>query len=331
MPPLLDSALELQATMPPGDNSGGMDLPPGVLPPAGKAGGATTPSEALAILRSREQCASDTIFNSMISTTMSADLNDSGNGDIVTGSLFSFVLALGVGLLVVGHRFESASLATSFGLVLWLVTFLVFQVSGIVGRVNGEQAAQDLPCDFALYVAFGACIVIISIVYLLYFVFGIIKPVLDFLTGFTLGAIGMVVLFCYIEAASVTGVGDVTQVGSTVNVENADLGMLDPRNKSLLYAYEGLSLFVAIVCGVIAIFFMPVISKALRCIVGGLCTAVGCSGLYTLSQRQTMPALPYWSIMIGSAVAGFIWQSYGEKPQHTKAEYAPTESSPLKR
>ena len=319
MPPLggsptLHAAVSLQAAAP-------------STPAGGKAGG-----DPLAILRQSEQCASDQVFNAILSTTMTVSNDTENRHDIIMGSLFSLLLALGLGLLIAGGRFERASLAMSFALVLWLVTFLLVQVSGIIGRIQGLAAVADLPCDFALYCAFAVCAAITVVIYLLYCIFGLIRPVLDFITGFTLGAVGMLVVFCFIETASITGVDDVSQVGQTAHIERSSLGLLDPQARDLLYAYEGFSLFVAIAFGVFAIFFMPVVSKALRCAVGGLCTAVGCSGLYTLAHNgATMDALPYWGIMIGSAVAGFFWQSFTERPQHTKAEYAPTESSPLKR
>merc|ERR1712183_314648 len=108
--------------------------------------------------------------------------------------------------------------------------------------------------------------------------------------------------------------------------------MVYATNKTPLYVYGALGVFVAIVCGVLAIYLAPVIGVLLRCASGGFAFAQGVSGLVGVSGG-TLPPVWFYVIFAATGVAGAIWQlfyikTYG-KSEKAKGKMASTEKSSL--
>jgi len=130
----------------------------------------------------------------------------------------------------------------------------------------------------------------------------LLRCLLKFLMGFTLGFLGMVVVF--------------------VILEQADGGyMLQSEHSLELWLYLGATLLVAILLGVIAIYFMFVVGILLRCAAGSFAFAQGIAGLVFACSggTSTLAIWAYYVIFGGTGILAMIYQIWQEYQAQKKA------------
>ena len=174
------------------------------------------------------------------------------------------MLAVGLGLLILGAKFEASCLLFAFGSILFLATFVMaYAAVFVAGAVESVAGGVALPenCDWPLILSIALTIVGELVLAILFLALAIVRPVLNFVQGFTLGALAMLVLFVLIEQSS-------------------RWSMLLAPDHTPLFIYLGCSAAVAVAAGIIAIFLLPLVGILLRCSAGGWNLAMGIAGIY---------------------------------------------------
>jgi len=217
--------------------------------------------------------------------------------------LLSLLIVFGTGLLVFGACFQTASIFVALGIVLFLVT-------AIVGTPLLLQNPHIDHCWVPLGFALGLTLGILLALGLVFYFCSLLTKLRDFLVGFTLGLLGMLITFIAIQQA--------THWEWTTHYE---------QNKPALIGYVCGTVVVGIIVGVISIWFLPVLGILLRCAVGGISLAVATNGLVG-QHGGALPAYAFYLIFIGTAVLGAIWQFMHLERSKREAEPQGTHARP---
>jgi len=241
-------------------------------------------------------CLSDTIFRALLS--MPSELINAD--DVALQEVyFSVLLIFGLGLLALGALFEDSSKIVCFGAITWVGSFITIYMTN-----TNEVGACEWPLICATLITVGGLLALALVMLCMRF----LQPLLDFVMGFTLGALGMLVLFFVIEHAS-----------------NWEIVLTDDRAAE--YTYASVAIIIAIICGVIGIYFMPVIGVLLRCATGGFLLAIGIMGLVEVCTGDPLDAIYFYLLFGGTGGIGALWQLYhlrklaekkGEKSEKTR-------------
>jgi len=227
-----------------------------------------------------EDCLSDAVFDSLLS--MPSTLVEADSKAELMGVMIA-LLVIGLGLLVIGHLFEVTFLVVSVCSILFIGSFICLYIFAGAG---GEIAilAEANACVWPFGVSIGLTVATGLVLAAIFWCMHTIRGLINFITGFTLGLLSMLVLFVIIET-------------------NTDWAMVLTTDRTGLYLYASLTAVAAIVAGVLAIFFLPLIHILLRCACGGFLVAVGINGLV---ESSTGTALPSWAFHVIFAVSGAV-------------------------
>ena len=239
---------------------------------------------------------SEAIFRALLSAPTSLANSDSHATAYV---FFSLLIVLGLGLLIFGARFETLTIMLSFGTSIFTGTFVfAFAASPIAG--SAAHLPSGLTCELPLMLATGVTFLLLLIMLIIRCTLAIVQPVLDFLQGFTLGTIGMVVLF-------------------VVLLQATNFSIL--TEKPVLYAFGGVAVVAAVVAGCLAIYFLPIMGLILRCAAGGFAFAIGVQGIYnTASPTAPLPQIAFLILIAASAGSGALYQMFCSGPSKEKKE-----------
>jgi len=249
-----------------------------------------------------QTCLSDEVFRGLLSMPTQASHADA---NVVAITLFVFLILLGLGLLLFGAVFDRLFRNVAFGLVFWLITFV-----GTYAFLIVDNRSEH--CVWPIITATVVTLVVALAIYILQRLLDVLRPLFNFLTGFTLGALAMLVLFIFIEQAT-------------------DWSMLVSEERLPLYGFAVGTILVAIIGGVGAMYFLPVVDILLRCAAGGYAFASGVSGICSNLNSPLEPHFIFYLIFGGSALAGALLQLCYTRRQKAaeQAEGKPSEASRL--
>jgi len=244
-------------------------------------------------------CISDEIFRGLLTMPIEASHADASTVSI---AVFVFLILLGLGLLFLGVCFERLFHTIAFGTVFFLATF--------VGTYAFLIVENEDQCVGPLIIAVVATLLAALAIYILQRLLALLSPLFNFLTGFTLGALGMLVLFIVIE-------------------QNSEWSMLVSTEKLPLYAYAAGTVLVAIIGGIGALYFLPVVDVLLRCAAGGFAFSSGVCGLVSTLDHP-LEEYVFLLLFAGSAGVGALFQlCYARRKKAAEAKEKPTEASSL--
>ena len=252
--------------------------------------------------------ASDILFHSLLTLPGAISNADSSVLPLI---LFIVLTVLGIGLLVVGSRFEKLLMSVSLGMIMYVALF-VFTYIAI--EVNEEQTGETANFrDWPLVVAAVVTIALLVVLRILFCLLSFIQPLLDFLVGFVLGAVLCLVGFIFLMAVN-------------------DFAFFREAERDLVpvYLFGGLAVLISVIFGVIGIYFLPIVGVALRCAAGGFMLAEGVQGIVGIAGGEPIPSWAFFTIFGVSAGAGLILQLfvYGRKPKQGVDESTPLASAP---
>ena len=237
-------------------------------------------------------CVSSNIFNGLVGNLASTEAGSYTASYVVFGVL----IFIGVLLLVFGGYYQTTAAGIALGAVLFLGSFLLLTpLIQMDPDVNG--------CLAPLLVAAAFTVAMLIVMWLIACICHLLRCLLKFLVGFTLGLLTMIVLF--------------------IILEQADGGaMLNEENSLELWLYLGATVLVAVLLGVLAIYFMFLVGILLRVATGGFCLAQGVQGIIYASSSGTS-GLPFWAFYVlfgGSAAIAGIFQVWQERKAAQEAE-----------
>lgn len=254
-------------------------------------------------------CLSQTIFDALISMPGSiAGANDQG----VACTLFVFLILFGFGMLFLGACFEKLFSLIAFGTVLWLILFLSMYAlvygEQMFNLANGTEDTKD--CDWPFWASLGITLGAMLVLSIISCLCSLMKPVVNFLAGFTLGALGMVVLFFIITNS------------------NPDW-VKDAETNTGLEVYIGIGITASVICGILAIFFAPIVGILTRCATGGFVMAVGIVGINNTFADPPLAEWVFWVLFGSLGGAGALLQIFYKKKNPDSG--SPGEETPLKK